>query len=131
MNKLIYFASPYSHDDYMIQDERFETMRAIVAEIFIQQSVIFPYSPIVYSHDLNTYIERVDNIGFDWVERDKIILAKCDGMVVVTMDGWKESVGVQEEIKFCEENDIPITYMHPIEVNDFIMQFVSMKNVKP
>ena len=115
----------------MIQDERFETMRAIVAEIFIQQSVIFPYSPIVYSHDLNTYIERVDNIGFDWVERDKIILAKCDGMVVVTMDGWKESVGVQEEIKFCEENDIPITYMHPIEVNDFIMQFVSMKNVKP
>lgn len=39
------------------------------------------------------------------------LLKRCDIMYVLMLDGWKESRGVSEEIKFCEANDIPVRYV--------------------
>jgi hypothetical protein len=38
-------------------------------------------------------------------------LLRSDKLVVAQMEGWKESVGVQKEIKIARENDIPVEFL--------------------
>ena len=40
----------------------------------------------------------------------KSILRHARGMIVLKLDGWEESWGVQQEVKFCKEKGIPIFY---------------------
>ncbi len=42
------------------------------------------------------------------------MLSICDRMIVLCQRGWKESVGVQAEIKLAEEFGMPIEYMEQI-----------------
>lgn len=45
-----------------------------------------------------------------WADWCHEFLIKCDKMIVLMVDGWKESTGVQDEIIFCKSNYIPIVY---------------------
>ena len=46
------------------------------------------------------------------------MLSKSDALVVLTLPGWAESSGVQSEIFFAEERDIPISYQTPNQNDD-------------
>lgn len=59
---------------------------------------------------------RVPALGGEWAswERtDKTYLTKCDLLIVIMMDKWDQSVGVQAEIKFFQSLKRPIIYMSP------------------
>ena len=113
---LIYLASPYQHEDRNIMIDRFETVRAITAQLISEQDHVIPYSPIVYTHDLSDYVDA----DFDWRDWDIHILEKCDVMVVLMMDGWKESKGVQKEIAYCEKVKKQTIYVGIDDINMFI-----------
>ncbi|MCG9133149.1 DUF1937 family protein [Candidatus Poribacteria bacterium] len=113
---IIYFANPYRHKNPNVMQHRFETMRTITAQIIQEQNYIIPFTPVVYTHDLSQYCEDDQ----DWVQWDLQFLAKCDAMVVITLDGWEESEGVQKEIEYCKENEIPIMYLDVEEIDTFI-----------
>lgn len=38
-------------------------------------------------------------------------ILKCDRMIVVKLDGWEESEGVNAEIEFALDQGIPIEYI--------------------
>jgi hypothetical protein len=42
-------------------------------------------------------------------------LARCDEVVVLTLAGWRESVGVQTEIRIAAELGKPVQYVAPDE----------------
>jgi len=113
---MIYFAIPYSDDDKNIRQHRFEIARTITAQIINEQNYIIPFSPVVYTHDLSQYVGS----EHDWYEWDLQFLARCDAMVVIQLEGWEVSYGVQKEIKFCEENGLPILYVAIDEIDTFI-----------
>ena len=104
---MIYLAAPYSHPEPMIVQERMENIYRVLGE-FIKngQHVITPLSmhEVAIRHDLDGTYDYWSDYCLD-------ILGRCDSMVVLCMDGWRESRGVTDEIQFCENNDIPISYL--------------------
>lgn len=108
---MIYIASPYSHKDHSVMDQRYESVAKFAAVCISLGHKV--YSPIAHNHPLakNYALPR----GFDfWLEYDLHILKRCDELYVCKIDGWEESVGVQAEIKFAVENNIPITYFEDL-----------------
>lgn len=109
---LIYFASPYSHDDKVIRVQRYRQMTEVLVRVINEQDAVIPFSPIVYTHPIDYHVNR----DFDWVEWDLHYLDRCDAMIVVMLDGWTQSEGVQAEIKYCKDNDIPYALLVPDDI---------------
>ena len=58
-------------------------------------------------------------IEWDYWERiDREHLRHCDEVVVLMLDGWRESRGVQAEIDLAIEIDLPIRYLPPSMISN-------------
>jgi hypothetical protein len=106
---MIYLATPYSHPDPLVREQRFrDACRAAAALLRSGQAV---FSPIAHSHPLVVY-----GLPSDWAfwwHFDRELLARCDEVVVLMLDGWHESVGVREEVRLAQELDKPVRYVAP------------------
>lgn len=115
MNKgeLIYLASPYSHLNDSVKQERFESVNKVAAKLMSDGFYIF--SPISHTRP----IEIAGNLPGDWKYwegYDRAIISACKGLMVLKLSGWETSIGVNAEINIAKELTIPIEY---IEYNDF------------
>lgn len=91
---LIYLASPYGHDKSRRQ-LRYEA--ALQAEAAMMRNGLMVYSPIVHRHP--GALRGLYPSGWDYWQRfDELILSRCDELWVLTLDGWRESIGVMAEI---------------------------------
>lgn len=104
MNR-VYLSIPYSSVDHQ---ESFETANRITARLYKMGKVV--YSPISHSHPIATQESLPGGFKF-WEKIDKCFIDWCDYMVVVKMDGWKESKGVHKEIEYCRSLKKPIVYL--------------------
>jgi hypothetical protein len=105
---MIYLASPYTHKDKSVMQWRFEQTRELT--IKLMRDYPFVYSPVVYCHPLAVkYDLPIDALY--WKQFDTEFIRKCNRMIVHTLDGWKESVGVQMEIELAARLFIPIDCM--------------------
>jgi hypothetical protein len=110
---MIYLASPYSHADPMVREQRFrEACRAAARFMRLGQAV---FSPIAHAHCICTYGLPTD--WRFWETFDRHQLERCDEIVVLTLDGWRESVGVQAEIRIAAEYGKPVRYLSPDQLN--------------
>lgn len=107
---MIYLASPYSHPSETVREQRFIDVCRVTASLL--QSGYFVFSPIVHSHPLVKFCTR--GTGWDFWERiDREHLSRCDEVVVLMIDGWRESVGVKAEIRIARELGKPVRYLAP------------------
>jgi len=107
---MIYLASPYSHPDKAVEARRFGVVCRKAAEMMRDGYVVF--SPIAHTHS----IALAGNLptGWDyWKRVDRELVMLCSRMVVLMLDGWEQSVGVQAEIEYAKELRIPIEYKSP------------------
>lgn len=111
---MIYLASPYTHSDPSVREARFDAACLATAELMRAGHVVF--SPIVHAHPL----VRFDlPTGWDYWERiDREHLRRCDEVVVLMLDGWRESRGVQAEIGLAKEMELPIRYLPPSMISN-------------
>ena len=42
-------------------------------------------------------------------------LKASQGLILLTMEGWEQSWGLNQELIFCQENQIPVYLMDPAE----------------
>lgn len=42
------------------------------------------------------------------------MIDQCDQLIIYQMDGWETSRGVQEEVTYAKEKNIPIIEMKPL-----------------
>jgi hypothetical protein len=104
---MIYLASPYSHENLAVREQRFrEACRAATALLLAGHAV---FSPIAYSHGLVQYGLPIDWSFWEW--HDKEMLARCDEVMVLMLDGWEDSVGVREEIRIARELGKHVRYV--------------------
>jgi nucleoside 2-deoxyribosyltransferase len=106
---MIYLASPYSHPDAAVREQRFHSVCRMAATLMQQGDVVF--APIVHGHPLVGH-----GLPTDWPfwERfDREHLRRCDELVVLMLDGWRESVGVAAEIRIAAELGKPVRYIDP------------------
>lgn len=109
---LYYLASPFSHRTAEKERERF--IEAATLAGYLMQAGFFIFAPIPHSYPIEEYgIGIGKKTGLFWLNQDFKILDKCDALMVATMPGWKESFGVQEEIKYAQINNKPVYYVNP------------------
>jgi nucleoside 2-deoxyribosyltransferase len=108
---MIYLASPYTSDDPAVRQQRFEAACRAAAELLRQGKTVF--SPIAMTHNLCRHGLRLD--WEFWRQHDRRFLEICDEVVVLMLDGWRESVGVQAEIAIARELGKPVTYLRPVD----------------
>jgi nucleoside 2-deoxyribosyltransferase len=104
---VIYLASPYSHADPAVREERYHAACRATAALLKAGFVVF--SPIVHSHPLVAFALPT---GWDfWEPIDRAYLARCDEVVVLMLDGWRESTGVRAEIAVARELGKPVRFL--------------------
>jgi hypothetical protein len=113
--KLYYLASPYSHDNQHVKDHRFQVVQEVTVKLLLDAG-LYAFSPIAYNHPMVIHDLPTD-WGF-WEEYDKAFIDHSDGLIVLTIDGWKESVGVQAEIEYAKNLNLPIVYLSLDQVEE-------------
>ena len=106
--KLTYIAVPYTSDDSAVTEERFRKVSRVAAKLI--NSGEFLISPISMCHPISQEGGLPGDWEF-WDEYDKAIIACCYKLYVLMLDGWKESTGVQAEIKIAKELGLEIVYI--------------------
>ena len=106
---MIYLASPYAHPDPAVREARYQAACRATAELMRGGRAVF--SPIVHSHPLTAF-GLPTNWAF-WERCDRQYLERCDELVVLMLDGWPQSVGVQAEIKLATEMAKPVSFLNP------------------
>ena len=104
---MIYLVSPYTHADPRVREERFRAACQATAELMRAGQPTL--SPVMFGHLLTEY-----NLPGDWsfwAPFATEYLQRCDEVVVLMLDGWQESVGVQAEIRIAEANGTPVRYV--------------------
>jgi hypothetical protein len=71
---------------------------------------VMTYPPIALNARWNQY-EEFQHTWDAWETFDKNLLERCDGLLVLMLDGWERSVGVQSEIDYARELNMPIGYV--------------------
>lgn len=104
---MIYLASPYSHPDPAVREERFRAACRATAALLIAGEVVF--SPIVHSHALVEF--ALPTVWSFWERIDRAHLERCDEVAVLMLDGWQESVGVREEIGIARAAGKPVWFL--------------------
>jgi hypothetical protein len=105
---LLYLCSPYTSPDPAIRQARFEAACLATAELM--HSGRHVYSPIVASHPLCKHGLPVD--WQFWREFDLRLLAMCDEVVVLKLDGWQRSIGIHAEIAAAKALGKPVSFLH-------------------
>ena len=106
---MIYLASPYSSGFASVREERYHEVCKAAARLMITGKIV--YSPIAHSHPIEHYTGPQDH-GF-WMHQCVGMLRHCDEIVVLMIDGWKESKGVAIEVELANTLDIPVRYIDP------------------
>ena len=106
---LIYLASPYTHADPEVMEHRWHAVCEYGARMMRAGWHIF--SPIAHGHALAQY-DLLKDYDY-WREYDRKMIAKCNAFFVLQLDGYMESKGVQDELKFAYLIGLPITMVHP------------------
>lgn len=107
---IYYLACPFTDSDRAVKIYRFEKANQKAAELMSKGW--FVYSPITHCWPIAQAGKLPSDWEF-WEGLDRTFLSVCKKMLVLCLDGWKESVGVQAEIKIAEELGLPIEYINP------------------
>lgn len=107
---MIYLASPYSHRDPAVMEERFDKVTAVAAQLINRGHII--YSPIMHFHPIAVRHELPREFAF-WKEVNLQILKRCDELWILDLIGLHESAGVHAEREFARAEGIPTKTIHP------------------
>ena len=112
MNLLLYYlAAPYTHKLKYIVHRRVLEINRVVGELF--HKGIFVFSPISASHPVLEVTNNLTGEWETWAAFDEIVIGKCDEFLILTLDGWQESTGVNTETKIAKRLNKRISYVDP------------------
>lgn len=104
----VYLASPYTHPSPAVREYRY--LKAAHACAVLFKGGIVPYSPIVHWHEISKIFDMPKDHNF-WIMADSIMLTGAREFIVLMLDGWEQSAGVQRELKFSKLLSKPISYI--------------------
>ena len=103
-----YLASPYSHDDPAVMEERYELTLACAAWMTKKKWIVF--SPIVHCHPMAVRHDLPRDQEF-WHGYNAAMLLEAREFSILKLDGWKESDGVRAEHGLAIIQEKPISFI--------------------
>jgi hypothetical protein len=111
---LIYLASPYSHEDPAVREERFRIVCRAAARLMAQGNLIF--SPIAHSHPIALAGQLPTEWDY-WEQYDRAhLLAACE-LWVLKLAGWQVSRGIACEIEIMKGLGKPVKFIEPADAD--------------
>lgn len=98
-----YIASPYTHREPAVVHDRFKKVMHFTADVM--QMLVPCYSPIVHCHELAATHKLPTTFEF-WTKHNHAMIDVSMGILVLELDGWRESKGVKDEIDYALANGI-------------------------
>jgi hypothetical protein len=97
-----------------MMEERYRTVTKVAAHLIEKDLVVF--SPITMTHPIDKILATDGTtLGSDyWLRFDDLFMRACSKMVVLMIDGWKESKGIQREISAFESMGKEVEYLDPL-----------------
>ena len=108
---LIYVCSPYSAPCEALRELRFRQVSAIAGDLLAAGHLL--YVPIAHSHPIAQHSDIADTSWAMWQRLDEAMIARCDEVWVVMLDGWQASVGIAAELTVARDRQMPIRYYNP------------------
>lgn len=105
---MIYVAAPYSNIADV--DAHMDNFARLCGKYMEENEGAHLISPL-YHHWTLKQIPTMGTTYVYWRDFSRNLLKRCDSMIVLMFEGWKESGGVQDEITYAEELGIPIVYL--------------------
>ena len=118
-DRAVYLAGPYSHKHKDIEAVRRILLTYVSTKLAVAGITVF--SPITQSHEQ----ERTGLLKGDyatWQKTDRKMVEKMDEMWVLVLDGWKQSVGVTDEIQWARRKGKKIRYIKYQAYQDKIIE---------
>ena len=109
MSKIIYLATPYTHEDPSVMDFRSEVSDIIAADLTVQGETIF--APIMWHH-----VAKKHNLPKDWgfwADFDEDFIKVSGKLLIILIAGVNKSVGVSTEIKLANKYNLEIDTIDP------------------
>lgn len=106
---LIYLASPYSHPDEKVREERFKKAAKVTGLLMCQGLLVF--SPIVHSHPIALENKLPTHFDF-WQKYDYAILTCCCSIYVLQIPGWESSIGILREVEMAKTLGLKVRYVN-------------------
>ncbi|GEM_PF-1330848 len=109
---LYYLTVPYRGTEEQKTYRRKLSLKA-VAE-FLNQGILV-FAPVIYVNHIYEIMGEptLENRRDVVTARIFEILGAAKGLILLTADGWKESVGVQQALHYCKEHGIPVFTISP------------------
>lgn len=105
---MIYLASPYTHEDPAVVEQRFKQAEKATAKGLIRGECI--YSPIVHCHEIAKDYDLPKTFDF-WQKYNYGMLRNASAMYILAIDGYNKSSGVLGEKAMAEQLGIPVKYV--------------------
>jgi len=119
MVSYIYLASPYTHSDEKVMEDRYNAVVDAVA--FLTNGKYHVYSPILHFHPVAVKHSLPRDAEF-WRESNEIMLYPAGLMYVLAIPGWDESKGVRHEIMIARQLETSIRLMNPDETFQYLFE---------
>jgi hypothetical protein len=109
-----YLAAPYSHPEPLARQARW--LAASRAAACLMGSGLIVLSPLSMGHPISVAgAEYSPGTGFQaWKDAAMTMLRASEMLIVLTLDGWRESAGVAAEIAAARELGMYTTHLHPV-----------------
>jgi hypothetical protein len=105
-SSLVYLASPYSHPDPAVQEERFQAVCRAASHLM--QAGLRVFSPIAHSHPISLAGSLPTGWEY-WEAYDEFVLSACGVLAILQLDGWNSSRGIKGEVEIARRLGL-VTY---------------------
>jgi hypothetical protein len=104
---IIYLACPYSHPEVFVRHCRY--MKACRAASLLMKAGHTVFSPLSHGVSImnNGELDEKDTACAFWLKQELPFLRMSNLLMVLAIDGWEESIGVNAEIDAALEWQIP------------------------
>ena len=114
---LVYLACPYSHPDPEVRESRFRAANQAAASLMREGVHVF--SPISHSHHVLLTSELPHEWKY-WEEYDRVFLSACRALVVLQLEGWDCSEGVQAETSIARQLGLSCYFAPPEKLSELL-----------
>lgn len=105
---MIYIASPYTHVSRSVMCSRYEAALRYTGRL--TSLGVLCFSPIAYGHEFFARGYAPPDFTF-WRSFSEHMLRTSTEVTVLALPGHNDSVGIQHEITFARENNIPVRFV--------------------
>ena len=113
----VYLASPYSSKTRIQEEINYQ--RALLAFLLLKDMECPAFSPITHCHEVAKIYTKDRGVRF-WKQYNKNLLEASYAVFILTIEHWKESVGIAIEVEWAK------TYGKPLKLVQFTEDYTAI-----